>query len=53
MERYLIALPCFKGSKGFKHKTILVSAKSKQEAVNIAIHLSPADNVGDVKRVNY
>lgn len=53
MNKYLIALPIFKGSKGFNHPTILVSAKNEIDAVSIVRHLKPHDNVGDIKKVNY
>lgn len=53
MKKYLIALPIFHGDKGFCHQTILVSAKSKADAVSIARHLRPRDNIGDIKMVDY
>lgn len=53
MTRYLIALPCFPGSKGFNHPTILVSAKDVADAIALARHLRPHDNLGDVKVVTY
>ena len=53
MRKYLIALPCFRGAKGFNHQTILVSAKDKNDAVSIARHLRPHANIGDIKQVNY
>lgn len=53
MKKFLIALPCFKGSKGFNHKTILVKAKDEEDAVNLVQHLNPHDNIGDIKEVNY
>jgi hypothetical protein len=53
MYKYLIALPCFRGSKGFTHPTILVSAKNGIDAMALARHLRPHDNIGDIKRVNY
>lgn len=53
MTKYLIALPCLPGAKGFCHRTILVSAKSERDAISIARHLRPHDNIGDVKAVNY
>lgn len=52
-HKYLIALPIFKGSVGFNHKTILVSATNKQEAIKIAMHLKPLENIGDIKLVDY
>lgn len=51
--KYLIALPIFVGEKGFNHQTILVSARNEHEAVSIANHLKPNDNIGDIKKVNY
>jgi hypothetical protein len=53
MNKYLIALPIFKGAKGFNHPTILVSAKNEQDAAALARHLRPHDNIGDIKEVNY
>jgi len=53
MEKYLIALPVFKGGTGYNHQTILVSATNKSDAIAIARHLKPDCNIGDVKQVNY
>lgn len=53
MYKYLIALPCFKGSKGFCHETILISAKNKIEAIKIVTYLKPNSNIGDIKVVDY
>jgi hypothetical protein len=53
MKKYLIALPSFRGSKGFCHRTILISAKDEFEAISIAVKLRPHDNIGDIKEVNY
>lgn len=53
MNKYLIALPCFPGAKGFNHPTILVAAKNKRDAVALARHLRPHANIGDIKQVNY
>ena len=50
---YLVALPCFKGDKGFNHKTVLVKAKDENEAYAIAMHLHPNSNIGDIKKVDY
>ena len=51
MNKYLIALPCFKGSKGFCHPTILVSAKDEDDAIELVYHLKgPHVNIGDIKR---
>jgi hypothetical protein len=52
-DLYLVALPCFHGSKGFNHRTILVAAKDERDACAIAYHLRPNDIIGDIKRVNY
>ena len=49
MEKYLIALPIFAGSKGFCHQTILVSARTKQDAIAQARHHHPNRNIGDIK----
>lgn len=53
MNKYLIALPCFRGAKGFNHLTILVAAKDENDARDLARHLRPHANIGDVKQVNY
>lgn len=53
MSKYLIALPCFPGQKGFNHRTVLVSAKNEQDAVALASHLCPHAYIGDIKQVNY
>lgn len=53
MHKYLIALPCFPGAKGFNHQTLLVSAKDESDARAIARHLRPGAHTGDIKRVNY
>ena len=53
MKRYLIALPCFRGAKGFNHQTILIAAKDENDARTLARHLRPHDNIGEIKIVNY
>ncbi len=52
-RKYLIALPIFRGDKGFNHPTILVSAKDERDAAALARHLRPHANIGDIKQVNY
>jgi hypothetical protein len=52
-KKFLIALPTFPHDKGFNHRTILITAEDKQEAVSIAIKLRPNCNIGDVKEVKY
>lgn len=52
-KKYLVALPSFRGSKGFCHRTVLVSATDKNDAESIARSLKPHDNIGDIKEVNY
>lgn len=52
MPQYLVALPIFRGSKGFNHPTILVSAKDERDARALVRHLKPHDNIGDIKVVN-
>ena len=52
-KKYLIALPSFKGAKGFCHPTILVSGVNESEAIILAKHLKPNCNIGDIKEVNY
>lgn len=53
MNKYLVALPSFPNSKGFNHPTILVKAKSVEEAKEIVRHLKPKNNIGDIKKVDY
>jgi hypothetical protein len=53
LKKYLVALPCFSDSAGFNHRTILVKAKSIEDALSLARHLKPKDNLGDVKEVTY
>jgi hypothetical protein len=53
VKKYLIALPSFRGEKGFNCQTILVSAKDERDAANLACHLRPHANIGDIKQVNY
>jgi hypothetical protein len=48
-KKYLIALPSFPNSKGFNHRTILVSATDKNDAAALARHLRPGENIGDIK----
>lgn len=52
-KKYLIALPSFKGAKGFCHRTVLVSAENEMEAEIKARVLKPKDNIGEIKEVNY
>ena len=52
-DLYLVALPCSHGAKGFNHPTILVAAKDERDAMALARHLRPHNNIGDIKRVNY
>jgi hypothetical protein len=49
--QYLVALPCFKGGKGFNHQTILVSAKDENDAITIVRHLRPNQNIGEIKLI--
>ena len=53
MKKYLIALPAFRGGKGFCHQTILVRANNEAEAISIAMRLRPGRHTGDVKKVDY
>lgn len=52
-KKYLIALPSFPKSKGFCHKTILISAIDVYDAISIVGYLRPNDNIGDIKEVDY
>ena len=53
MKKYLVALPSFRGDKGFCCQTILVSAKDEDDARSLAMHLRPNRYIGDIKEVNY
>lgn len=54
MKKFLVALPTFKGTKGFCCPTVLVSAKDKNDAEDKARYLRPdRKNIGDIKEVNY
>lgn len=53
MNKYLVALPCFNGSKGFNHQTILVKAPNLNDAIAQVRYLKPYANIGDIKIVNY
>lgn len=53
MKKYLIALPGYKGTKGFCHPTILIRAKDKNDAIQIVSHLKPKSYIGDIKEVDY
>lgn len=52
-KKFLIALPTFPNSKGFNHRTILVSGKDEDDAIDLAKHLRPNCNIGDIKEVSY
>lgn len=52
-NNYLVALPSFRGAKGFNHQTILVSAKDENDARVVASSLKPNRNIGDIKKVDY
>ncbi len=51
-SKFLIALPSFKNTKGFCHKTILVSAESKMDAIQLVRTLRPNSNIGEIKEFN-
>ena len=53
MNKYLIVLTCFRGSKGFNHKIILVSAKDKSDAIALVYRLKGSVNIVDIKIVDY
>lgn len=53
MKRYLVALPIFRGSKGFCHQTILVSAKDLPDCISLVHHLRPNRNIGEIKEIDY
>jgi len=49
-KKYLVALPCFPFSKGFNHQTVLVSAISISDAIDLVRHWY---NIGEIKQVFY
>lgn len=53
MKKFLIALPSFPNSKGFNHRTILIKAKDRLDAIELVRYLRPHDNIGEIKEVNY
>jgi hypothetical protein len=53
MKKYLISLPIFHSQKGFNCQTILVKARSEQDAICIARHIQPNNNIGSIKEVYY
>ena len=52
-NKYLVALPTFRGQKGFNCETILVSAKDTHDCKQLVRHLRPHCNIGDIKEVFY
>lgn len=50
MNRYLVAIPIFRDSKGFNHLTILVRAKDERDALAIVRHLKPGHNIGEIRK---
>jgi hypothetical protein len=52
-NRYLIALPSSKNSKGFCHPTILVLATDENDAIDMVKNLKPHCNIGDIRKVDY
>ena len=48
-NKFLIAMPCFPNWKGFNHRTILVSAKDKNDAIAQARHHHPHCHIGEIK----
>ena len=53
-KKFLVALPTFKGTKGFCCPTVLVIAKDKDDAIDCVYHLKGRNvNIGDIKQVNY
>ena len=54
-RKFLIALPAFRGQKGFNHRTVLVSAVDEGDAIDRAFHLGVVGlaGVGDIKEVFY
>ena len=54
-NKYLVALPCFRGAKGFNHRTVLVSAKDENDARDLVSQLGvmTRGGIGDIVRVYY
>ena len=42
-------MPCFPNGEGFNHRTILVSAKDKKDAIAQARHHHPRCHIGEIK----
>ena len=57
LKKFLVALPSFRGQKGFCCQTILVSAKDEQDAIALVYHHKGTSKwgviIGDIKQVNY
>jgi hypothetical protein len=54
LKKFLVALPNFRGTKGFCCPTILVSAKDEQDAISLVYSLKGNRVIiGDIKEVNY
>lgn len=52
-KQYLVALPCFPNSKGFNHRTILVSAIDIDDARALVRHLRPNNKyIGEIKEIS-
>lgn len=49
--KYLVALPCFPGEKGFNHPTVLVSGQNEADALALVRRLKPNNIIGDIKKV--
>lgn len=56
-NKYLIALPGWRGAKGFNHQTILVSGTDEADAINLVYHIKRNSHwpviIGDIKQVDY
>ncbi len=53
-NKYLVALPSFPNAKGFCHQTILVSAKDKNDAIELVRYIKGNKvNIGEIKKVDY
>jgi len=52
MKKFLVSLSSFSQSKGFNNQTILVKAKNKQDAIELARYLrylEPHCDIGEIK----
>ena len=51
-KKFLVALPSFRGSKGFNHRTILVESTDEVDARALVNHLIQPRYIGEIKEVH-